>query len=205
MAPRNINPVFFRPLKAGTERGEEVNLGLTLNSPPVIVRSLKHPVALELERGRAEVSRPRWSTEQWEKDESRGWGGGCVLTPVPAYRSSPCTDISQNSRLCYYCVLLCAQRWMGSAFRVTKSLGMHTGAGSGNSNTALSWAVKEDNTRCPLWTGLASTKIPIFCSETSPQVILAERTFLFQLFIYFLPQPPQKIADNDTSASLYED
>lgn len=64
MAPRNINPVFFRPLKAGTERGEEVNLGLTLNSPPVIVRSLKHPAALELERGHAEVSRPQWSTEQ---------------------------------------------------------------------------------------------------------------------------------------------
>lgn len=64
MAPRNINSVFFWPLKAGTKRGEEVNPGLTLNNPPVIVRSLRDPAALELEWGHAGVSRPQWSTEQ---------------------------------------------------------------------------------------------------------------------------------------------
>lgn len=105
-------------------------------------------------------------------------------------QKQPCTDISQNSWLCYYCVLLCAQRWIGSAFSVTKSLGMHTGAGSGNSNTALSWAVKEDNTSCPLWTGLVNTQIPIFCREMLPASHFTERTFLFYLFIS--PPPPQK-------------
>lgn len=52
-------------------RGEEVNLGLTLNSQPVIVGSLKQPAALELERGHSWVSRPQWSAEQWGKDVCR--------------------------------------------------------------------------------------------------------------------------------------
>lgn len=144
------------PLKAG-EGGKEVNLGLTLNSQPVIVGSLKQPAALGLERGHSWVSRPQWSAEQWGKDV-------CGLCLQKQRR----TDISQNSGPCYYCVLLCAQSRMGWAFRLTKSLGMRTGAGSGNSNTALSWAPKEDNASCPLWTGLASAKIPIFCRERCP-------------------------------------
>lgn len=78
MAPRNINPVFFRPLKARTERGKEVNLGLTLNSPPVIVRSLKHPAALELERG-AQRSAGLGGQLSNEKKMSRGDGGGGAL------------------------------------------------------------------------------------------------------------------------------
>lgn len=71
MAPRNIKSTFLGPLEAGTERGEEVNLGLTLNSQPVIVGSLKQPAALELERGHSWVSRPQWSAEQWGKDVCR--------------------------------------------------------------------------------------------------------------------------------------
>lgn len=93
------------------------------------------------------------------------------------------TDISQNSWLCYYCVLLCTLRWIDSAFSLTKSLGMHTGAGSGNSNTALSWAVKGNNTSCPLWTGLANTQIPIFGRKTLPV-----RHFTDKSFNVFFPQ-----------------
>lgn len=100
-------------------------------------------------------------------------------------QKQPCTDISQNSWLCYYCILLCAQRWIGSAFSVTKSLGMHTGAGSGNSNTALSWAVKEDNTSCPLWTGLNT-------EHSNPRLLWKNaacesfnRKDIFVIFIYF--------------------
>lgn len=146
---------------AGSKRGQEVNLGLTLNSPSIIVRPLKDPAALELEWGHTDVSRPQWSTEWWGKDEG-----------------DPVYQLTQNLWLCYYCVLLCTQRWIGSAFSATKSLGMHTEAGSGNSNTALSWAVKEDNTSCPLWTGLVNIQIHIFCRETLP----TERAFLFCLF-----------------------
>lgn len=58
---------------------------------------------------------------------------------------------------------------------------MHTGAGSGNSNTALSWAVKEDNTSCPLWTGLVNAQIPLFRRQTSH---FTERTFSFIFFIF---------------------
>lgn len=93
-------------------------------------------------------------------------------------------QLTQNLWLCYYCVRLCAQRWIGSAFRATKSLGMHTEAGSGNSNTALSWAVKEDNMSCLLWTGLVNTQIHIFYRETLPASHFTERAFLFCLFIF---------------------
>lgn len=95
-----------------------------------------------------------------------------------------CDDNSQNSWLCYYCAVLCVQRWIGSEFSATKSLGMHTGAGSGNSNTALSSAAKEYNRSCPIWSGLEHsnhTQIPIFSRERhSLQVI-----FLKGLFVSF--------------------
>lgn len=74
IAPRNINPVFSWPQKAGAKWGQGVNLGLELNSPAVIVgssESVKDPAAFELEWGHAEVSRPRWSAEQWGEGE---WG-----------------------------------------------------------------------------------------------------------------------------------
>lgn len=119
----------------------------------------------------------RRSADQWGEGE-----GACIKALVPAYRSSPrLSDISQNSWLCYNCALLCSLRWIGSAFRRTKSLGMHTGAGSGNSNTALSLAIKEHNMSCPLWTGLVNTHVPIFCGETLPASHFTEEIFVFSM------------------------
>lgn len=184
-APRNINPALSWPQKAGAKWGQEVNPGLALNRRAVIVgssESVKRPGSVRVgvgprkgQRGLVVIwaMRRRWGGE----------GGPPCTSSGSCLQKQPCTDISQNSWLCYYCVLLCARRWIGSAFRLTKSLGMHTGAGSGNSNTALSWAVKEDNASCPLWTGLVSAQIPIFCRETLPASHFTERTFL--LFIHF--------------------
>lgn len=56
---------------------------------------------------------------------------------------------------------------------------MHTGAGSGNSDIALSWAEKEDNTSCPFCTGLVNAQIPVFRRKTLPASHFTERTFFF--------------------------
>lgn len=80
---------------------------MALNSPAVIVgssESVKDPAVLELEWGHAEVSRPRWSTEQRGEGEG-GWGGVPAL--VPAYRSSPALT-SVKTHDCVITVFCCA-------------------------------------------------------------------------------------------------
>lgn len=171
----------FGHRRKGAKWGREVNLDLVLNGPAVIVwssESVKDPAALELEWGHAEVSGPRWSTEQWGEKVTEA----STAALVPAYRSSPAPHWHQSKLMTVLllCSVVSALRWIGSAFSLTKSLGMHTAAGSGNSNTALSWAVKEDNTSCPLWTGLVNTQIPIFCTETLPASYFTDKTFFFQ-------------------------
>lgn len=87
MTPRNINPVFFWPQKAGAKWGQKVNLGLALNSPTVIVgssESVKDPAALKLEGA---TQRSAGLSGQLSNEEKVS--GACVPALVPAYRSSP--------------------------------------------------------------------------------------------------------------------
>lgn len=182
--------VFCLPQKEEANRGQEVNLALVLNNPTVTV-------------GCSELAKDS-PASGWECEPQKGQQTGdsetvrgsvyqpCFLHTEAALRL---TDISQNSWLCYYCVLLCALRWIGSAFRLTKSLGMHTGVGSGDSNAALSWAIKEDNTSCPPWTGLVNTRIPILWGETLPSSHL---TKMFSIFFSL-----SKAVHSDLSACVF--
>lgn len=98
--------VSFWPQKAGAKWGQEVNLGLALNSVAVIVGSWVSVgdaafMVLESEQGHAEVSRPQWSTEQWEEGKE-AW----IAALLPAYRSSPAPHWHQSKLMTV--LLLCS-------------------------------------------------------------------------------------------------
>lgn len=84
----------------------------------------------------------------------RIWGGGSVPLLDPAYRGSGAlTSVITHS--CVIVLRCCPRRWIDAAFSATKSLGVHTGAGSENSNTTLSRPAKQDNVSCPIRASLA--------------------------------------------------
>lgn len=52
------------PQKEATEREREVNLGVDIKQPVCDCYVFNDPAELKPKRGHAEVSRPRWPTEQ---------------------------------------------------------------------------------------------------------------------------------------------
>lgn len=80
---------------------------MALNSPAVIVgssESVKDPAALELEWGHAEVSRPRWSTEQCGEGE-----GGLYASFGSCLQKQPCASLtSVKTHDCVITVFCCA-------------------------------------------------------------------------------------------------
>lgn len=156
-AKRNTNPASFGHRRKGPRGSGRLTWGLALNGPPVIGRSLM--TQQNWSRNGGPRTGQRASAANWAMRIR--WGGE-PRVPVldPAYRGSGALT-SVTTHGCVIIVLRCCpRRWIDPAFSATKSLGVHTGAGSGNSNTALSRPAKQDNVSCPIRAGLASAQKP---------------------------------------------